>query len=284
MFYETIDLYEGPLRGSERGPHAKGKLTVYCRERQLDLAKKDRPAVLILPGGGYAMCSAREKEPVALRFLDEGYAVFVLDYAVGVAYPAPLIEAAAAVVYIRQNAARYEADPNRLAVVGFSAGGHLAGMLATMFDAEEIKRALGGDGTSVRPDAAVLCYPVLTTERGFTHEDTARTVSGGDERLRALLSLENRVTAKSSPAFLWHTAEDDAVPVESSLRYAAACRKAGVPFELHVFEKGWHGVSLCTRDTERTEEALAAIAHLKVWTSLAFAWLEKRGFTVGMVD
>ena len=275
MYYEKIDLYEHfslPREG-----HEGGRLTVYCRERYGDLCEKSRPAMLVLPGGGYEVLSAREEEPVAMRFLAAGFQSFVLEYSVKTAYPVPLIEAAMAMAFIRERADMYGIDPTKVGVVGFSAGGHLAGMLSTLFNDPPVRAALGD--RLVRPDAAILSYAVLSTGVN-THGSTASVISGGDETLRAGLSLEKRVTADCPPMFLWHTMEDGCVHVENCLLFAEACRKAGVPFELHIFEKGWHGVSVVSRETEVQEEALAKISHLAIWADLALSWLKTRGFEV----
>lgn len=277
MIYESIDLYR--YFGVQRTQGEGGKITVYNREKLGDLVKKVRPAALVIPGGGYGMVSGREGEPIALRFVGKGYAAFLLEYSVNVAYPVPLKEAAMAMVYIRENAEKYGIDPERVAAIGFSAGGHLAGMLATLFGEACLRETLGERAKLVRPDAVVLSYPVITTREELTHGTSAATISGGDAALRRALSLETRVTADSSPAFLWHTAEDELVPVANSLLYANACLQNGVPFELHVFEKGWHGTSEISIETT-DEEALGRIRHLSAWMDLAFTWLQQRGFCV----
>lgn len=276
MIYEKIDLYEHfrlPRAGREGGT-----LTVYCRETYGDLAPKRRPAILVIPGGGYQMVSAREGEPVAMRFLQDGFCAAVLEYSVQTAYPVPLIEGAMAMAYLRERAESYGIVPEKVGVIGFSAGGHLAGMLSTLYAEEPVRAALGD--RPVRPDFAVLCYGVLSTKPEIFHGGTAQVISGGDAVLSAALSLEDRVTKDCPPVFLLHTFEDGVVPVENSLQFAAACRKAGVPFELHVFEKGWHGVSIVSPETESDEERLKQIVHLAPWPSLVLGWLATRGFAV----
>lgn len=272
MFYETVDLTRS--YGLKEG---KATLTVYARERRGDLAAKLRPAMLVVPGGGYSCCSDREQEPVAARFFAEGYAAFVLNYSTKTPYPVPLIEAAAAVAYIRENAERLGVDPAHVGACGFSAGGHLVGMLATLFGEPPVKAAIKGN---VRPDAVVLSYPVITAERPFANEETMGNISGGDEALRRALSLETRVTKDSVPAFLWHTSTDDCVPVQNSLRMANAYAAAGVPFELHVFERGRHGLSVATAETEEDPSCLADTGNVPKWTDLAIGFLSARGFAV----
>lgn len=277
MYCETIDLYK--YFGIARTAGEGGVLTAYIRAASCEGAAKLRPAALIIPGGGYHMISERESEPVAMRFLNEGYCAFVLSYSVKTAYPVPLLEAGMAMAYIRENVQRFGVDPAHVCAVGFSAGGHLTGMLATIFDDDHLRRTMGDRVALVRPDAVILSYPVVTTREEFTHGSSAATISGGDCALREKLSVENLVTKHSVPAFFWHTYEDDLVPVANSLFIAEAYRKAGVPFELHIFEKGRHGLSVASVETD-CEENLPKIGHVAVWTDLAFTWLEKRGFCV----
>lgn len=273
MQHGTVNLYDYfslPHRDS-------GTLTYYVAEENTENAPKKRPAILVIPGGAYLMVSQRESEPVALAFLDRGYDAFVLGYSTKTPYPAPLLEAAMAMVYIRENAKKFLLDREHVAAIGFSAGGHLAGMLATLFDDEHISSLLGERAALVRPDAAVLSYPVISTGT-CTHGDTAATISGGDEKLRAALSLEKRVKKNSVPAFIWHTFEDGAVPVENSVLMGNAYRANGVPFELHIFERGCHGLSLHTPGV--TDEAPFVPLTADAWFELAIRWLASRGFSV----
>ena len=277
MIYETIDLYE--YFHIPRGNNAGGFLTVYLREENPELKTKVRPAALVIPGGGYACISYREGEPVALRFLLEGYNTFHLKYSVKTAYPGPLVEAAMAMAYIRERAETYNTDADHVCAVGFSAGGHLAGMLATLFSDPAVKAVLGD--RNVRPDAVTLSYAVLTTGSS-SHGGTADVISGGDPALRAALSLEKRVTADSVPAFIWHTLADAAVPVENALLMAEAYRRAGVPFELHVFAEGQHGLATSDVESSNGTGDPRFNAPVQAWMPLTFAWLRGRGFEVAV--
>lgn len=278
MIYRKVDLYRE--WGIPREGRSGGYLAVYAPERDNELREKRRPAALVIPGGAYLFLSEREGEPVCLALLAAGYAAFRLDYTVKAAYPTPLIEAAMAAAYLRKHAAEYFVDPAHVAAVGFSAGGHLAGMLATMFSDPHIERCLKDDAALVRPDAAVLSYPVVTGDPALTHADTFATVTGGDPALREALSLERNVTEGSVPAFLWHTGEDGAVPAENTLLLASAYRRAGVPFELHLFERGTHGLSLANEETSEGEGTPLYEKNAQSWLPLALRWLRSRGFCV----
>lgn len=194
-------------------------------------------------------------------------------------FPVPLLEAVMAMIYLRENAAKYGLDPAHLAAIGFSAGGHLAGMLSMLWEEPEIVSVLGDRVKDARPDAVVLSYPVITMgER--THGGTRDVITGGSEVLLQRLSLENRVSKKAAPAFLWHTQEDDCVPVENSLLLASAYRKAGVPFAMHIFEHGPHGLSLVSSETNDQTEYDTQLAPVGKWFSLSLDWLKSRGFAV----
>lgn len=277
MIYEKVDLYE--YFSLPRNGHTGGYLTVYAHEKEKEISVRERPAMLVLPGGGYGMLSEREAEPVAMAYYARGYQAFVLQYSLKTAYPVPLVEAAMATAFIRDNAEKYRADKSHVAAIGFSAGGHLCGMLATLFADKAVKEALGSKAELVRPDAVVLCYGVLSTGK-YGHQGTADYISGGDGALKEKLSLEKCVTKDSAPAFLWHTTKDDCVPVQCSMLYANACLEAGVPFEMHLFEQGWHGLSVLNADVHVKAEIAYPIARNAVWVDLSLGWLKMRGFEV----
>ena len=277
MLYEKIDLYEyfRIARGGARG----GYLTAYSRTLPCRLRKRTRPAMLVVPGGGYGHVSTREGEPVALEFMHAGYCAFVLEYSINTAYPVPLVEACMAVAYIRENANKYGVDENHVGAVGFSAGGHLTGLLATAEHDNAVDAALGKRARLARPDAVVLAYPVATLGE-HTHNGTRNVITGGDKALRAALSVQNRVSKNSAPAFIWHTAADELVPVENSFMLAAAYRAAGVPCELHIFERGRHGLSLACDETCDGAASDVALYRVGAWSGLALDWLSSRGFKV----
>ena len=219
-----------------------GRLTCYYGSTSDQISPcRRRPAVLILPGGGYFRTSAREMEPVALRFLARGYAAFVLEYSCAPhSFPTPLREAAMAMVYIRKNCDAFEVDPAMVTAIGFSAGGHLCGMLGTLYDCPELEDI--ACGAEIRPDALGLNYPVAVSW-GETHADSFLNISGGDEALAARLSLDKLVRPDMPPVFLWHTRDDASVPCRNSLVLANALVEAGVDVSLHLYRKGKHGLS-----------------------------------------
>lgn len=271
MFCEKVDLYK--YFGLKRKAGDQGYLNVYLPEAP-DYPSRVRPAMLVIAGGRYGFVAPREKECIALAYVAQGFAAFTLEYSVApVRFPAQLIEGAMAIAYIRENAVKLGVKPDKVAAIGFSAGGHLTGMLATCFDRAEIKKALGNRAALVRPDAVILSYPVITGGEK-AHRGSFDNLCGGNKELVDTLSLETCVTEKSSPAFIWATADDNAVPSENSLLMAMAYKAAGVPFELHIFESGRHGLSLATEETAWVNEPV------QKWLSLSYTWLKNRGFVL----
>ena len=230
------------------------------------LAHKVRPALVICPGGAYCWRSPREKDPPALEFLSMGYQVFILEYSCAeqAAGYRPLRELAETVRLLRQNHEAWHIDPDKIAVLGFSAGGHLAASLGALWNDPEL-----GLPTEARPDALVLCYPVISTKE-FAHEESAQWVTGGDETLREKLHLWDRVTGDFQPTFLWHGGEDESVPPENSLLLAVELKRHGVPVEYHLFGSGAHGISTCTQEVETPDEVCRA------WLPLCKTWLNRR--------
>ena len=265
---ETIRLWSGdaPLaRGEEAGDIPT--LTIF----RPDPAKANAGALVICPGGGYQGLAAHEGKPVAEWANSVGLTAFVLRYRLGPTYrhPAMLFDAARAVRTVRARADEFGVDPRRIAVLGFSAGGHLASTIGTHFDAGNPEAADPIDRVSSRPDALVLIYPVVALATEYAHGGSRRNLLGNqpDPDTLASLSNETQVTKETPPTFLVHTHEDGPVPAENSLLFALALRKAGVPVELHLYEKGPHGFGLGGDDPS-----------LSTWPDLCAKWFEKRGF------
>lgn len=240
---------------------------------------KTRPAIIICPGGGYEYVSEREGEPVAMRFLAAGFHAFVLRYSVAPAsFPTAVLELAEAVKAVRERAAEWKIADGRIFILGFSAGGHLCGTLGTLWNHSLFERALGPapEPKPWKPDGMLLCYPVITMGE-FTHAGSRANLLGEQlsGEMLPLLSLETQVNETTVPAFLWHTADDGVVPVENTLQYAAALRRAGVPFELHIYQTGPHGLSLCDETTATGAQHIAPDA--AGWIDLAIAWVKRQG-------
>ena len=204
-----------------------------------------RDALLVIPGGGYILvCLDCEGHRVAEEFIPKGFNCFVLNYSINekAKYPRPLEDASLAVKYIKEHADELNINADRVFALGFSAGGHLTGMLGTMWH----KVSVGEYGIN-KPCGVILCYPVLTSKLGHSHEDSFHnllgTTSPTAEQLAAV-SIENNIDERSVPAFLWHTSNDPVVPVESSLYTAIKYKEYGIPFELHIFPHGPHGMAL----------------------------------------
>ncbi len=207
------------------------------------LYQTDRPAVLILPGGGYEFTYEGEAEPIALKYLSHGFCAFILDYSVKPAvFPQALLEVFTVIKFLRENASVYGVDVNRIFVCGFSAGGHLAACSGTLWNHSCLDGFLEGERRLYRPDALVLSYPVILPQ----HRGSFLSLLGGEENITEdalrLLSLENQVTKETPPTFLWHNSDDRCVPVESSLAFGMALSRHRIPFEMRIWETGGHGV------------------------------------------
>lgn len=242
MEIRKIDLYR--YFGLEAQEGAEGILTCFLPAYRAEVNEsRVLPAVLVLPGGGYAMTSAREKESVALGFAVRGFAAFVLEYSVAPAvFPTALREAAMAMVYIRENAESLGIDPRKVAATGFSAGGHLCGTLGMLYDSPEVADI--GDAQMIRPDALGLCYPVAIAW-GNTHERSFQHLTGTeDKQAWQKLSLDNLVRPDMPPVFLWTTRDDQTVPCRNTLILAQRLEESNVDFALHVYRQGRHGLGV----------------------------------------
>jgi acetyl esterase/lipase len=226
-------------------------------------------AIIICPGGGYQHRANHEGEPVAKWLNDLGISAFVLNYRVSpFRHPVPLLDAKRAIRYVRHYAEQWNLDKQKIGILGFSAGGHLAATASTNHSEEYNETSDSIDNESCRPDLAILCYPVISFTQHF-HEGSITNLLGENpsEQLRTFLSSEQNVSASTPPTFLWHTADDAAVPVENSLLYAQALSKFKVPYEMHIFPNGRHGLGLAEDDSV-----------VGKWTDLCHSWLSKQDF------
>jgi acetyl esterase/lipase len=226
-------------------------------------------AVVVCPGGGYAGRADHEGAPIAQWLNGCGISAFVCNYRVTpYQHPYPSLDASRAVRWVRFHAAGWNVKPDRIGILGFSAGGHLASTVGTHYDSGDPQAPDPIDRVGSRPDAMILCYPVITFGE-FRHEGSMVNLLGANppEDLRASLSNEQQVTRNTPPTFLWHTADDEGVPAENSLLMAEALRRNGVPFELHVFQSGPHGLGLAPEHP-----------HVAHWAEVCGEWLSKLGF------
>jgi len=232
----------------------KPSITIYLAGKAI----RNGTAVVVCPGGGYGALAVDHEGKQIAEFLNRtGVSAFVLKYRLGPRYhhPAMIDDAHQAIRFVRSRAREFEIDPHRVGIMGFSAGGHLASTAATHFD------------TETRPDFAILIYPVISFD-DYAHTGSRDNLLGKnpDPKLAESLSNYKQVTPQTPPTFLMHTDEDTVVPAENSVLFYMALRKAKVPAELHIFEKGQHGVGLAQKDPI-----------LGMWPNLLTNWLKTRG-------
>jgi len=271
MISKRIDIWEGLKYHGEMDDGFRPVMDTYILA-----GNKVRGAVLVCPGGGYGHTSPREAEAVAIQFNAAGFHAFVLYYSVAPRrHPQPILDLSRAMCIIRENAEEWKVDPNKIAVCGFSAGGHLAASLGVHWTKPYIQNAEGIKEQMNRPNALILCYPVITFGE-FTHKGSVMNLLGDDAINSELLnemSLENQVNENTPPSFLWHTFEDKAVPVENSLMFAQALRKNKIPFEMHIYPSGSHGLSLANEETSTSSSQI--IPQVATWMGLCVTWLKK---------
>jgi len=265
---QTLPLWSGAAPGALGMEDADiPAITVFLPRTM----SQNTPAVVLCPGGGYVQLAMNHEGRQVANYLNSlGIAAFVLRYRLGPRYqhPIELGDAQRAIRTLRSHAAEWRLDPSRIGIMGFSAGGHLAMTAATRFDAGNATAADAVDRASSRPDFVVLGYPVISMTETWTHQGSKTSLLGStpDPALARSLSGEQAVIKDTPPTFIFHTNADTAVPAENSVYYYLALRKMGIPAELHIFEKGPHGVGLANDD-----------AALSEWSKLLANWLRGRG-------
>lgn len=278
MKYEVLHLKDYyPFLG-EDGCDPTVEIYLPYNMTEMHRENNKRPCMIVCPGGGYGMCSQRESEPIALHFLPQGYNVFTITYSVAPhRFPTQLREVAALMELIYKNADLWNCDTSKIAIIGFSAGGHLAAHYSTMFDCKEVREVFP-ESKSV--NASVLCYPVITADPAHAHMGSFYNLLGkkdiSNEEIE-YFSCDRNVKDSTPPAFIWHTAEDNCVPVMNSLLYAEALNKHKIPFELHIYPFGGHGSSTC--DAQTLDTVSTGLAHANAWLSSLKIWLKLIGFT-----
>lgn len=269
MLHETIALPAGDYAGAPT-------LTTYVQDTIESQGGRLRPAVVICPGGGYAMCSDREAEPLALAFMAAGFQAFVLDYRCvdateeGELLPHALADLAHAVATVRSHADAWHVDAGAIAVLGCSAGGHLTACYPAAARDEAFAAQLGLAPADLAVWSLVLCYPVIDLSLGWPPDPAYVGRITTDERY---VHPQHLVDAAWPRTFLWHTASDNVVPVANTYRMGEALAAAGVDHEAHVFHRGHHGLSLATAQVAK--DADHRDLHVAAWFDLACAWLEE---------
>jgi acetyl esterase/lipase len=274
---KEIPLYTGPVPLAAEGDKAAPTLTIY----PVDPEKATGAAVVVCPGGGYSgLAMDHEGKQVAEWMNARGVAAFVLKYRTASIKKTPLLEAPMfdvqrAIRHVRANAGDYKIDAKKIGVMGFSAGGHLASTAATHFDNGKADATDATDKASCRPDFAILCYPVISMKTGTTHGGSRQNLIGAkpDDKLVDFFSNELQVTEATPPTFLFHTDEDKAVLPENSLLFYMALKKAKVPAEMHLYEKGHHGVGLA--NDPKWEKG---VPNIRTWPERLEGWLKLRGY------
>lgn len=253
-------------------PYAR--LCTYILDTPQELFIKERPLILMCPGGGYNHTSDREAEPLAMRFLAMGYHVAILRYSCAPAvYPTALIEAALAMKLIHDYADEWHVDEKKIFVQGCSAGGHLAASLGMFWHEAWLAEKTGTENEKLRPAGMILCYPVITSGE-YAHRGSFENLLQGQdtEELLERLSLEKQVTEHTPPAFLWHSYTDESVPVENSLLLIGAMRRYKIPVEFHMYPIGGHGFSTCDEQSAYAD-GRGIQKECQSWLPLVGTWL-----------
>lgn len=261
----------------------KYRLDVYIQDESPEINLSHlRPFVLVCPGGGYGMTSDREADPISFAYLADGFHSGVLRYSVAedAVYPNPIVDLSVAIRIIRENAEKWHVDPEKIAVVGFSAGGHLAAMQGVHWNDPEIMKLSGCENGENKPNALVLGYPVITSNC-FTHQGSMQNLlreffeKGDKEEIDRMLDFtacEKHVGAHTPPTFILHTCKDSVVPVKNSLVFADALINNNIDFEMHIFEQGEHGQARANQTTDIGSPCFDK-RPIAAWIEMSCRWL-----------
>ena len=273
MIYEKLRIKDI----SRKLKNSEAIISAYIPENSEEInINKKRETIIICPGGGYEFTSDREAEPIALKFVAQGFNAVVIRYSIApVRYPTALLELAETVRYVREKEKEWNVDTEKVIVCGFSAGGHLAGSLGVLWNNEIIEKYLDIKNEEVKPNAMILCYPVISSGE-FAHKGSFDSLLGEKEAeiSRENLSLEKLVSIETPKTFLWHTFDDGTVPVQNSLLFSNALASNKVQFELHIYPSGVHGLGLCEEITAMNGRSEHINSHIARWFNLACQWIK----------
>lgn len=268
--------YEKRNLGNSGYGNSEVELKVMVQDNLEEDTERKRPAVIICPGGGYEFCSDREGEPVALEFLRAGWQAFVLQYTVlneeeeKMLLPYPQIDLARAVACVRDHAQEWHIDPERIVILGCSAGANLCALYSGFSGQGWFTEKTGLSKDEMEVHAMILCYPVIDMTQGWPREERHfRRICGDGTWSRA----QELVTEQTPPTFLWHTNTDATVPAVHSLLYAEKLYEHGVDYECHMYHRGKHGLSLAKQQTARCSDEIDT--HVSGWLQTAMEWLEE---------
>lgn len=273
MIYEKLRIKDI----SRKLKNSEAIISAYIPENSEEInINKKRETIIICPGGGYEFTSDREAEPIALKFVAQGFNAVVIRYSIApVRYPTALLELAETVRYVREKEKEWNVDTEKVIVCGFSAGGHLAGSLGVLWNNEIIEKYLDIKNEEVKPNAMILCYPVISSGE-FANKGSFDSLLGEKEAeiSRENLSLEKLVSIETPKTFLWHTFDDGTVPVQNSLLFSNALASNKVQFELHIYPSGVHGLGLCEEITAMNGRSEHINSHIASWFNLACQWIK----------
>ena len=273
MIYEKLRIKDI----SRKLKNSEAIISAYIPENSEEInINKKRETIIICPGGGYEFTSDIEAEPIALKFVAQGFNAVVIRYSIApVRYPTALLELAETVRYVREKEKEWNVDTEKVIVCGFSAGGHLAGSLGVLWNNEIIEKYLDIKNEEVKPNAMILCYPVISSGE-FAHKGSFDSLLGEKEAeiSRENLSLEKLVSIETPKTFLWHTFDDGTVPVQNSLLFSNALASNKVQFELHIYPSGVHGLGLCEEITAMNGRSEHINSHIASWFNLACQWIK----------
>ena len=275
MIHEKIEL---PVQYREKGIKNNNfipyiKTYILDNYQEIDMQRR-RPTIVICPGGGYEIVSDREAEAVAIKMNSYGFNAVILWYSINpMQFPASLLDLCEAVHYIRERAKEWHVDENKVIVGGFSAGGHLAASLGVYWNKPLIRKFLPYTADSIKPNGLMLCYPVITTGKRAHQSSITNVIGCSKDYTEADVKLDALVDKTLPPVYMWHTFDDDCVPLENSLCFARSCYEQNVPVEYHVFKHGVHGLSLATEETAGNFR-VGVQSECSVWPDLFKTWVE----------